>query len=147
MSSIIYPCLQNAIYYWLHVLHDTSSIYKTRVTYVTQMDDPYPSFPSGIYRHVFNDIHVERKRKRTRTSINLFFGYLSRPLMIKIFEIFRLKPLSKPIWQPGHLLHTLSPTKFLCCMCHHHRWRLLCHHKSVIWYWLLSSMCFSGSCP
>ena len=32
-------------------------------------------------------------------------------------------------------------------MDHHHRWRFPFHHKSVIWYWFLSSMCFPVSCP
>ena len=30
---------------------------------------------------------------------------------------------------------------------HHHRWILICHHKSAIWYWFLPSMCFPASCP
>jgi hypothetical protein len=101
------------------------------------------------------------------------WGWLSSPLIIKRFEIFdyqsslsiisftkRLltnqtrQTKARVIRPDNHLLHTIPPTKLLpplvTCVswrCHHHRWGLLCRHKSVIWYWLMSSMFFPGSCP
>ena len=61
----------------------------------------------------------------------------------------RLKPLSEGIWQPPppHPSSYQVPTTGVSCICHHHLWRLLCRHKSVIWYWLMTSMCLQGPCP
>ncbi len=84
-----------------------------------------------------------------------FWSWLSRPLII------RQRPESSTnqtqVTESDHttttssILYTLSPTNLLPTVdylpCFHHRWRLLCHHKSTIWYSFLPSMWCPVSCP
>ncbi len=109
---------------------------------------------------------------RTRNDIKLFFGYwliwlcciigflgliikafdnqteswssLSSPLIIKLFEMLddNYDYFVYKTFTHKYHNHRLRPP----CMCHHHRWRLLCHHKSATSYWLIPSMWFPGSC-
>jgi hypothetical protein len=107
---------------------------------------------SGVWRitssttsiHITIDV-VSKKRKRVKSFCWELLLLWWTDKMVEELHTLYITTTSTPFLLPTSCHRSPLSVCPVCVITLSHLGRLLCHHKSVIWYWFLSSMCFPVS--